>query len=790
MEILTLRSLSFSYPQCSEKALDEIDLSVPQGAFLVLCGPSGSGKSTLLRQLKTDLTPHGNRTGEILFRGVPLEQLDRRVQSREIGFVSQSPEDQIVTDRVWHELAFGLESLGTDTPSIRRRVSEMASFFGIQAWFDRNTADLSGGQKQLLNLAAVMVTQPSLLILDEPTSQLDPIAASEFLSMLGKLNRELGTTIMLSEHRLEEAFPIATYAAVLDAGRIFSQGTPQSVGTGLRESGHCMFESMPVPMRVWASVKFGEEPPVTIGEGRTWLEAFAAERPLLPLPETQKAVSGETVLQVKDLWFRYERNGADVVQGLSLTVQKGEFLALLGGNGTGKTTALRLLAGYARPYRGTVTAKGSIAMLPQSPRAVFVRKTVLEDLLDVTADREFFETVIAICRLEYLLHRHPYDLSGGEQQRAALAKILLSDPDILLLDEPTKGLDPDFKESLGEILQDLCDRRKTVVAVSHDLEFCAQYAHRCALLFQGSITAEGPPRDFFSGNSFYTTSANRMARTVLPEAVTAGDLIAACGGEGRKQPERPLDSMAVRAPATCADAPVQRSKHRICTMVAATIILLLIPMTLYFGMHGLGSRKYTVVSLLVLLEAMLPFFILFEGRRPQARELAVIAVLCGIAVVGRSALFMLPQCKPVIAVAIVAGAALGGETGFLVGALSMLVSNLLFGQGPWTPWQMFAAGLTGFLAGVLFSRCSRKNRLALSLFGGAASVLLYGVIMNTSSALLWADPPTWPILLTYYAAGFPMDCIQGGATFVFLWFAAEPMLEKLERVKRKYGLIS
>ena len=187
---------------------------------------------------------------------------------------------------------------------------------------------------------------------------------------------------------------------------------------------------------------------------------------------------------------------------------------------------------------------------------------------------------------------------------------------------------------------------------------------------------------------------------------------------------------------------------------------------------------------------MLPFFILFEGRRPQARELAVIAVLCGIAVVGRSALFMLPQCKPVIAVASVAGAALGGETGFLVGALSMLVSNLLFGQGPWTPWQMFAAGLTGFLAGVLFSRCSRKNRLALSLFGGAASVLLYGVIMNTSSALLWADPPTWPILLTYYAAGFPMDCIQGGATFVFLWFAAEPMLEKLERVKRKYGLIS
>ena len=784
METLTLCHLSFSYPNAREKALEDVCLSLEDGEFCVLCGPSGSGKSTLLRQLKTDLTPRGTRTGEVLFYGAELSEIDRRTQCGRIGFVGQSPEDQIVTDKVWHELAFGLESLGEDTLAIRRRVSEMASFFGMQTWFDRDTASLSGGQKQLLNLASVMVTQPSLLVLDEPTSQLDPIAAAEFLSMLGRLNREFGTTILLSEHRLEEAFPLAGSVAVLDAGRLVFRGTPREVGRALKRLGHPMFLAMPTAMRVWAAVSGGEDVPVTVGEGRAWLEKYGAEHSLLPVPAAAEHPCGDVALRAEELWFRYEKNAPDVVQNLSVTVRKGEFLALLGGNGTGKTTALRLMAGLLRPYRGRVKSAGRVALLPQSPQALFVKKTVEEDLKDVRGGGADFRRVVELCGLGHLLECHPYDLSGGEQQRAALAKVLLTKPDILLLDEPTKGLDPEFKRMLGETLETLCRQGKTVVVVSHDIEFCAGYAHRCGLFFAGDIVAADAPRAFFRGNSFYTTAANRMGRTLAPEAVTAKDLIAVCGGAPEAYVSGPGEG---KAPAETGDMPEQtRAKPGWRAVLASALLLLLIPATVWCGARWSGGR-YTAVSLLVLLEAMLPFFLCFESRRPQARELAVIAGLCAVAVAGRAALFMLPQCKPVLAVAIIAGAALGGETGFLVGAVSMLASNMLFAQGPWTPWQMFAAGIIGFLGGKLFS--VRRGRGAMALFGAAASVVIYGGLLNTASALLWADTPTWPLLLSYYVAGLPMDCVQGVATALFLWFAAGPMLEKLDRLKGKYRLM-
>lgn len=785
METLTLRDLSFTYPGSGEQALSHVDLAVPQGGFCVLCGPSGGGKSTLLRLLKPALAPKGLREGEILFQNTPIEALDCRFLAREIGFVGQSPEDQLVTDKVWHELAFGLESLGLDTPAIRRRVAEMAAFFGIQTWFDRSVTDLSGGQKQLLNLASVMVMQPSLLLLDEPTAQLDPIAASSFLSMLGRLNRELGTTIVMAEHCLESAFPLATQAAVLDAGRLLCQGTPREVILELKRSGHPMFAAMPVPARVWASVKDTAPPPITVREGRDWLEAYAAGHPLSPLPEAAEYPRGEAVIRAKDLWFRYEKTAPDVVKGLSLTAHRGELLALLGGNGTGKTTALNLLSGGLRPYRGTVEVHGRCALLPQSVKALFVENTVEKDLR--APGGEDLTRVIALCGLEPLLDRHPYDLSGGEQQRLALAKLLLTDPDILLLDEPTRGLDPAFRQTLGELLNELCAMGKTVVLVSHDLEFCARYAHRCALIFDGGVLAEDTPRAFFAQNRFYTTAANRMARPLLPDAVTADDLISACGGD---LPTIPPPGPSARMPAEppAADAATKRPGGTRRAVLTAVLFLLMVPLTIYGGLHLLDSRKYTVISLLVLLEAMLPFYLLFERRKPSARELAVLAALCAIAVAGRAALFMLPQCKPVIAVAVVAGAALGSETGFLVGSVSMLVSNMLFGQGPWTPWQMFAVGIIGAGAGLMFFLRKRKNITALALFGAAASLVLYGGIMNTSSALLWADPPTWPILLSYYAAGLPMDCVQAAATFLFLRFAAAPMLEKLERLRTRYAL--
>ena len=877
---LRMEHLTFSYPEQPAHALEDVSLTVEPGAFLVLCGPSGCGKSTLLRQLKTVLAPHGTRTGDILFEGTPLDALDQRTQSQRIGFVQQSPENQIVTDKVWHELAFGLESLGCDTPTIRRRVAEMASFFGIQTWFYKNVTELSGGQKQLLNLASVLVMQPSVLILDEPTSQLDPIAASDFLATLGKINRELGTTILLTEHRLEEAFPLATSVAVMDRGRLLCTGTPDQVGRQLRDAGHAMFLAMPTAMRVWAAVENGAACPVTVREGRDWLTGYAASHPLQELPaESRYAYPEETAIQAEGLWFKYEKDLPDVVKGLSLTVKKGEFLALLGGNGTGKTTSLKLLAGLLTPYRGEVRTNGSVGVLPQNPQALFVKKTVREDLFEILKGRKLSQPdkdaavarIVQLCRLEELLDRHPYDLSGGEQQRAALAKVLLLDPDVLLMDEPTKGLDAEFKQVFAEILQVLLRRGVTILMVSHDIEFCARYAHRCALFFDGSIVTEGPPRAFFSGNSFYTTSANRMARTLLPEAVTPEDVIVACGGAMPPAPELPEDDFTLPRPAeNTADwkpgplpwwrkliaavsgiatmvlflqtlgvadltalisqegatalaanqlrlygvmiaamlvfafsisrrshrpnylvqTPREKRKLTKRTLAATILILLLIPLTLFIGETYLAGKKYYFISLLILLECMIPFFLIFESRKPQARELVIIAVLCAIGVAGRAAFFMLPQFKPVMALTIIAGVAFGGETGFLVGAMTMLASNVLFSQGSWTPWQMFCMGIIGFLAGVLFRKgWLRRSRLSLCIFGALSAILIYGGIMNPASALMWAGELNWKIILTYYISGFPMDCIHAAATWLFLWFAAEPMLEKLDRIKVKYGLV-
>ena len=872
MELFTIRDLTFSYPEQPQPALRSLSLTVEQGEFLVLCGPSGCGKSTLLRQLKTVLAPHGRRTGELLLEGRPLDSLSQREQAERIGFVQQSPENQLVTDKVWHELAFGLESLGYDTPTIRRRVAEMASFFGIQNWFHKNVAELSGGQKQLLNLAAVMALQPSVLILDEPTSQLDPIAASDFLATLSRINRELGTTVILTEHRLEEAFGFASRVAVLEKGALLCAGTPAEVGAALKSAGSAMFLAMPAAMRIWSAVDSGAPCPVSVRDGRRWLLDYAAAHPLKALPEEGPPPETEALISARELWFKYDQDRPDVVKGLSLEVRRGQLLALLGGNGTGKTTSLKLLAGLKKPWRGELEIRGTVGMLPQDPQTLFVRPTVREDLLEVLprAERKdaALERVVSLCRLTELLDRHPYDLSGGEQQRAALAKLLLRDPDILLLDEPTKGLDAEFKQSFGQILQTLQRSGVAILMVSHDIEFCAKYADRCALFFDGNIVTEGTPRAFFSGNSFYTTAANRMARELLPRAVTPEDVIVACGGktpdtpalpEYRRLPPAPereaaatkslpvwrkalaavsglgalaLIVQAIRVtdlskligaegmtalagdqllryaalaaallvfalsvgqkaerPGTPMQTPVEKRRLRQRTAVATVLILLLIPLTLFVGVHFLEGRKYYFISLLILLECMLPFFLIFEGRRPQARELVLIAVLVAMNVAGRAAFFMLPEFKPVVAMTILAGVAFGGETGFLVGAMTMLVSNMLFSQGPWTPWQMFAMGIVGWLAGVLYRKgVLRRSRLSLCVFGVLCSTVIYGGIMNPAAALMWAGKLNWPTVLSYYITGIPVDLVRAAATAAFLLLGAEPMLEKLDRIKTKYGL--
>ena len=1009
MEIYKIESLTFTYPNRENAALSDLNLKISRGEFLTVCGPSGCGKTTLLRHLKPSASPHGTLSGNISFNGAPLGELSPRDAASKIGFVMQSPENQIVTDKVWHELAFGLESLGRSTPEIRLRVAEMASFFGIQTWFHKSVTELSGGQKQLLTLASIMTLSPCVLILDEPTSQLDPIAAGEFLSIISKINRELGVTVILTEHRLEEAFPLSTRAIVLDNGKIIADGTPRDVAFQLRDRNHGMFLAMPAPIRVWhgmrqrklengkletgsslphtdnssefspdnaavtacdsrinannsataaplGSVRLIDSVPMTIRDGQNWLSQFEIDPEKLPDKEkfatcnprfvtaatAATAMTTATAVTLDKVWFKYDKNMPDVIKGLSFIVYYGEITAILGGNGTGKTTTLSLISGLYKPYRGKINAGDQIYALPQNPQSLFVAKTVREDLLEILSERRLskdeknsrLSAMVKLCRLVDLLDYHPYDLSGGEQQRAALAKVLLLQPKILLLDEPTKGFDAEFKQIFAAILRKLTAAGVAVVIASHDVEFCAEYADRCALFFDGDIVTANTPDKFFSGNSFYTTSANRMAREILPDAVTVDDIIGALGGVmstapvvldkdaeyeiesaelslPREQPaqlEQPVSSeqlvsseqpLPTKQPVsseqpllakqpTPVEQPlpvvlppppkaVQLSSRRILltaafaalllatiifagfnftgfrafisggsdavniagegawlyvcimlgfavgmggltlvltykrfnasqpvpppnisgtrklsrrTIAAVLLTLIVIPLTIYIGSYYFGDRKYYFISLLIILETMLPFALVFENRKPQARELVIIAVLCAIGVAGRAAFFMLPQFKPVVALVIIAGVAFGGEAGFLVGAMTGFVSNFFFGQGPWTPYQMFAFGVIGLLAGVLFRKgLLRRTVASLSVFGGLAAFLIYGGIMNPSYVMIYQSAPNSAMLLAAYLQGIPMDLVHAAATVTFMLLIANPMLEKLDRIKVKYGLV-
>lgn len=561
MATFAIKDLSFTYPEREQPALSNISFKVEYGEFVVVCGQTGCGKSTLLRNLKTVLAPHGKREGEILFYGRSIESIGDREQASRIGYVLQNPDNQIVTDKVWHELAFGLESLGYDTRVIRLRVAEMANFFGIQSWFMRDVSQLSGGQKQTLNLASVMAMQPDVLILDEPTAQLDPIAAADFLETVKKINREIGTTIIITEHRLEDVFPMADRVILMDSGKILADDIPGKVGKILAGENHPMLLAMPSPMQVYESLAKQEmlagqdeeveveNSPVTVREGRTWLTDTFAGKQLTRLrveDPRESLPQREPLIQLKDVWFRYSKNDADVIKGLSMQVEKGQLYCIVGGNGSGKTTALSIIGGINKPYRGKVLIKGekltkqqdgriasNLVILPQNPQTLFVEKTVFLDLMEVlerkgmkASERE--ERVRAMAeRIEItdLLESHPYDLSGGEQQRVALAKVLLTEPEVLLLDEPTKGLDNHYKQKLSKILKRLMREGVTIIMVSHDIEFCGNCGDLCAMFFDGSIVTTNTPNRFFSGNSFYTTAANRMSRHLFENAVTVEDVI-------------------------------------------------------------------------------------------------------------------------------------------------------------------------------------------------------------------------------------------------------------------------
>ena len=863
MEAYKIENLTFTYPNCEAATLCGISLTVFGGEFITVCGKSGCGKTTLLRLLKTSLAPFGEKSGKIFFMGNSLDEISQREEVGEIGFVLQKPDNQIVTDKVWHELAFGMESLGYPASEIRAKVAEMASFFGIQSWFHKKTSELSGGQKQLLNLASVMAMNPSVLILDEPTSQLDPISAQEFLQTLKKINQELGVTVILSEHRLCDAFSVSDRIIVMDKGQIIADCTPDAVGRILKEKNHDMYEAMPAAVRVFCELASGESAPISVRGARDWLCEYAKNHQIEPdkIPKDSNTIETEEAVKVKDVWFRYKKEENDVIKGVNLEVKKGEFYAIVGGNGTGKSTLLSLIAGINKQQRGKIQIndQSDVGFLPQNPELLFVKKTVFSDLYDMLSEEKCVEEekierikkIAVLCEIDKFLDRHPYDLSGGEQERAALAKVLLKNPQILLLDEPTKGMDAHLKKTFAKIIKRLKESGVTIIMVSHDIEFCAEFADRCAFVFDGDVISVDSPRRLFSGKNFYTTSANRISRGIIPSAVLLDDIILACGGNILKKEDnsagqytfeakintqenqkkislKRIVSGSIFAVILCllcifqiADKehfniseihiaslvlaaaslfcflpqkevktkPDKKKKPTLRSVLATIFLLTAVPLTVLFGLYYFDDKKYYIISLMIILETMLTFGIVFEKQKPKAHELVVISTMCALAVAGRAAFFMLPQFKPVAAVVIIAGVCFGGQTGFLVGAVTSFVSNFLFGQGPWTPWQMFAFGMIGFFAGMLFKTAGfRKTKASLTVFGALATVLLYGGITNPGSILIWEENPTWEMIMSAYVMGFPFDLIHAASTAFFLWFLAEPIISKIERIKTKYGM--
>lgn len=973
MDILDVQKLTFAYPDTTaeyggvylEPALKEASFCVAQGDFLVILGSSGCGKTTLLKLLKPVLAPHGKKSGSIFFNGADIESLSYEELASDIGFVMQDVNAQLVTDEVWHELAFGLESLGCSNSMIKRRVAEMTSFFGLSGIFHKKVRELSGGQKQMVNLASVMAMNPKLLILDEPTSQLDPIAAEEFVACLTRINRELGTTIIMTEHRLEEVLPVCTKVMAMEDGQVTAFGPLRECMAELCTDGRYM-GFMTAATRVYAGVSKDKKKyhadmthnedeihanesvavdniyslPVSVGEGRSYLaellknatltggssheselcdKTIEEEKTFINIDKNKMTVdekivsdkhvsTGNDILVCKSLCYAYDKAGDDIVNKLTLSVREGEILSISGGNGSGKTTFLKLIAGIMEPDNGRirVAAGRRTALLPQNPTDLFTRNTVRDELVctqDSVENEISYEAVadvVRTCMMEDLLLRHPYDLSGGEQQRLALAKLMLIDPDIFLLDEPTKGIDPEFKLEYGDILKQLKTRGKTIIIVSHDIEWEASISDRCALMFDGSIAAIEPVKDFFSGNHFYTTAAARIAGGMIENAITVEDIFKALGCEpdiyeekhknsrnfkgGQKKDDKSydaaqsgeedkaleslkkllekkhksrekispirltciilltmlcgvcfyftmkqeglnylIDNMRVTAEGIryaimygvfilavillliCL-APISsrknedieltsaRDHNKACALAAFVVICILIPITIWVGITKLNDRKYYFISMLILLEAIIPFFFLYEKRKPKARELVTVATMCALAVAGRAAFFMLPNFNAATAMVIISGVAFGAETGFIVGAVTMLTSNFIFGQGPWTPWQMFAMGVLGYLAGVIYRRRTVRekifSKLSLCIFGGISCIVVYGGIMNPASVLMYYSDVSLHMIAAAYITGFPFDVVHGTGTVLFLWFAARPFLEKFDRIRTKYGILN
>lgn len=541
MDTIQTKNLSFKYSGEEKFALTDVSFSLEQSQILLLCGESGSGKTTLLRQLKPELTPKGEKTGNILYYGTDISELDNQKSFSKIGYLFQNPEEQLICDVVWRELAFGSENLGLPENEIELRIAETASFFGIERWMDMPVCKLSGGQKQILNLASIMILRPSLLLLDEPTSQLDPIAASRFYDILFRLHREIGTAMIISEHQTEELFSCADKVAVLEKGKLLFCGTPSQTAAEIISKRKDLSYFLPTAAIIAGRLGEKAKLPLTVAEGRRFLQkSFISKGDIETKFEEEYPLKEEKAIEVKRVSFRYNREGSDVLRNCSFSVPKGCVFGIVGSNGSGKSTLLRMITGELIPYAGKILLFGKkvnnkknkicpelVAALPQNPQLLFSKSTVWEELCENYLETDAKE-ILEKSRFLERKYAHPYDLSGGESQKLAFYKVIAKHPKILLLDEPTKGLDGKSKKELNSLIKEYKSNGNTVLIVSHDLDFCAETADFCGMMFDGSVGSVDKTKNFFECTYFYTTTPSRIAKCFLKTAVTIDDVCLKC----------------------------------------------------------------------------------------------------------------------------------------------------------------------------------------------------------------------------------------------------------------------
>ncbi|MDO5559272.1 MAG: ATP-binding cassette domain-containing protein [Oscillospiraceae bacterium] len=537
MEIITVKNLSFSYNGSAQNVLDNISFGIEKGSFNLVIGRSGCGKSTLLKCIKQITAPHGTRSGYILYNSKDVTQTDERTLVTDIGYVSQSPDAQIVTDLVSSELAFGLENTGLDAREIRSRTAEISYYFGIASWYNKEISVLSGGQKQLLNLAAVIAMRPEVLVLDEPTAQLDPVARENFIDTVRKLNKDLGMTVIICEHNLENVYSAADRVILMDQGKIICNDTPQAAANYMLKNDVTMKASLPSCTQLCHAL-FGDRE--IIMSNALAKEMISKLRPEILKPRQKEKIKAQKAFEIKKGYFRYLRNGRDILKNISLTGFRGEILALTGANASGKTTLLSVLCGSLRLYSGKVSVPdGRVVFMPQNPAGMFLKSSVREDIAytarlhnkskddtyKLLESSDFYKDIFLS------IDKNPMDLSGGEMQRLAFFKIMLTDPTIILMDEPTKGLDAKAKTALADILTGLRKKNICTVLVTHDLEFAAQCCDRCAMLFDGQIISCEEPSRFFCDNYYYTTQVNKLVKNIMPDAVTLREVMRRCRKE-------------------------------------------------------------------------------------------------------------------------------------------------------------------------------------------------------------------------------------------------------------------